>query len=120
MKIFYDQAVQFVTCLSLGEKKKMFYDLAKIIQKHQHLTQRKHTWSDRIFFSTKTYQHYKQLLLFKNNHNDELIIREVHQTNLFTHHAHFEVFLNFKEIPFDYVNILFNILKTELYTIEFA
>ncbi|WP_207940850.1 hypothetical protein DOK78_001608 [Enterococcus sp. DIV2402] len=117
---FYEEAQHFVSYLTLAERKKMFYDLSKVLQQYTEMQKRKLSWNERMIFLTKPYRRCKQLFQFTNHHNEEIVIREVYQSHFFQRQYHVEVFYNFKETSIDFIQTIFLVLKRELYTISFV
>jgi hypothetical protein len=117
---FYEEAQHFVSYLTLAERKKMFYDLSKVLQQYTEMQKRKLSLNERMIFLTKPYRRCKQLFQFTNHNNEEIVIREVYQSHFFQRQYHVEVFYNFKETSIDFIQTIFLVLKRELYTISFV
>ena len=112
---FYEEAQDFVSYLTPEERSYVFQNLSEILQLC-HSTQTKPIAREKktIFF-VKPDTNYQQLFQCKNNRNEEIIVRKVSQSSFFQQRSYIEVFLNFKEIPVDFIYNIAEILQQELF-----
>ncbi len=105
---------QFLSPLSLEEKRDLFNDLLAIEavyrqnRKTTFYTFRKIRQASRRHVECR-----KRTLQFRNLRNDELVISQIHEQHLFKNHYHFKVFFNMEEQSFEFVEQLLDSLRKE-------
>ncbi len=118
---FYEEAHHFLSYFTPEEKKALFYELTRVLHKYNESLTRKTFWNERIVLPAKPAYRCKQLFQCKNHHNEEIVIREVRQGNFFQQQSYFEVFFNFKEISFEFIKKIIELLQYEIYPVgQFA
>lgn len=109
-------AADFLASLNVEEKCQLFNDLLSVEAVY-------HSNKDASFYTFRRIRHAarrkaerrKRTMQYINHHNDELVIQQIHQQNIFRNHYYFKVFYNLQEFSFDFVECLLEELRADRY-----
>ncbi|WP_424685233.1 hypothetical protein [Enterococcus sp.] len=102
----------FLEALSIEEKRALFNDLLAVEEVYQqNCTTSFYTFRKIRRASKRHVECRKRTLQYRNQHNDELVITQVHEQHLFKNLYHFKVFFNLEERDFTFVEVLLQRLR---------
>lgn len=108
-----DEVRQFISYLTPEDKKELLDTLADVLpQFNQFPTKPINQTKNFSFF--KNYITCNQIIQLKNHRNDEIILRQVQESNLLQKYSYVEVFYNFEEISLSFVQQIYREIQKQL------
>lgn len=95
----YQLAYHFLSHLTFEERQKLQFDIMQILTRYNQEKKTPHPFNSTI----KKIIKYKPLIQYRNNHNVELVIREVSEFSLLKKQKRIEIFLDFEEVPISFL-----------------
>lgn len=107
-------AADFLASLNVEEKCQLFNDLLSVEEVYRSNKDVSfYTFRRMRNAARRKAERRKRTMQYINQHNDELVIQQIHQQNIFRNHYDFKVFYNLQELNFDFVESLLAELRAE-------
>lgn len=105
---------EFLRGLTLEEKSKLFNELLAVGEVYHSNRNTSFYTFRKIRRATKKYvECRKRTIEFRNQHNDELVIHQIHEQHVFKNHYRFQVFYNMQERNFSFIETMLDLLRQE-------